>query len=407
MPPTVNGRFLTARHEKTGTRFLIYPQLRTLEGFSDPETVYLDAAPGTIQVGPQDDGIYVVDAEDKVSYEDWGGWPPYGGPRRPRAEPDADGHFDHITSEDDEFSSATVFATIRIVLTIWEHYLGRKVRWYFRDTYPRLEVIPRALVDPNKKASSKFGYIECGFKNPKTHYGPFCQNFDVVAHEVGHMILKDVIGYPPYRTVQLRAHEEACADLVAMIALLHFKSVVKYLLHETHGNLYSDNVLSRTGELNRTKQIRKAFNSKTMSKAKWDSDPDNYKYQLAQPFIGAAYDIFVEIYERHLIRLDAIPKGLAEDSRNPLGDEVLDLQPRFTKHFKKNEGAFERALLDARDDFAKLMVRTWTKTSMHDLAYPRVVENMVDADLELTRGKHVTIIRDSFFWREIIPRKEG
>ena len=195
------------------------------------------------------------------------------------------------------------------------------------------------------------------------------------------------------------------AHLVAMIALLHFKSVVKHLLDETKGHLYSDNVLSRTGELTKSKQIRKAFNDKTMNKVRWDADPDVYKYQLMLPFIGASYDIFVEIYERHLVRRDAIPKRLADDSFNTLGVANLDLRPQFAKHFKKNEEAFERALLDARDVFARLMARTWTKTSMHDLTYARVVENMIDADLELTRGKYVAIVYESFFRRKIVPEK--
>lgn len=322
--------------------------------------MYIDAAPGTIRAGPQDDGIYVVDAENKISYDDSGTWPPYAGPRHPPAEPDSFGHFDHITPKDAEFSSATVFATIRLVLTIWEHYLGRKVRWYFRDTYPRLEVIPRVLLEKN--AVSKFGYIECGFKNPKTRFGPYCQNFDVVAHEVGHIILKDVIGNPPYRAVAFRAHEEAAADLVAMIALLHFKSVVKHLLQETKGNLYSVNVLSRTGELSKATQIRESFRR-------------------------------------------AIPRRLAEDSYDALGEDILDLQPAFAKHFKKKEEAFEAALLGARDEFARLLARTWAKTSMSDLTYPRVIDDMITADLELHRGRNIAIIRDSFYWREILPKK--
>lgn len=398
MPRTSNTQFFTTRYERTGTRFRIYPQ----PDFED-EIVYIDAAPGTIRAGPQDEGIYVVDAKNKIPYDESGGWPPYTGRRTDScAEPDPAGHFDHITHDNDAFSPATAFATIRLVLTIWEHYLGRKVRWYFRDTYPRLEVIPRVRLERN--AFSKFGYIECGFKNPKTRYGPLCQNFDVVAHEVGHIILKDVIGYPPYRTAELRAHEEAGADLVAMVALLHFKSVVKHLLHQTKGHLYSDNALSCTGELTKTKQFRKAFNDKTMKKVKWDDDQDRYRYQLALPFIGATYDIFVEIYERNLVRLDTIPKKLADDSFNALGVANLDFRAQFAKHLKKNEKAFESALLHARDAFGRLLARTWTKTSMHDLTYSRVVENMIDADLELTRGKYVSVIRDSFFRRKIVSK---
>ena len=164
-------------------------------------------------------------------------------------------------------------------------------------------------------------------------------------------------------------------------------------------------MLSRTGELSTATQIRKAFNNKTMSKAKWDANPDTYKYQLAAPFTGGAFDVFVEIYQRDLVRRRAIPKSLAEDSYDALGEDILDLQPAFAKHFRKKEGAFEAALLSARDEFAKLLARTWARTSMYDLTYPRVIDEMIAADLELHRGRNIAIIRDSFYWREILPKK--
>ncbi len=401
MPQTsTNTRFLSTRYAETGTRFLIYPQRKMRKSRDDPETVYINARPGTIRAGPQDEGIYVVDAEDKIPYY-LSGWPPYTGPTRPPAEPDPIGHFDHIEPPDDEFSAATVFAAIRLVLTIWEHYLGRKVRWYFRDAYPRLEVIPR--VNLERDSASFFGYIECGFENLEERSGPFCQNFDVVAHEVGHIVLKDVIGYPPYRTMALRAHEEACADLAALVAVLHFESVVDEVLEETNGHLFSLNVLSRFGELRKSKELRDAFNSATLSDVRWDSDQEHYKYQLALPFMGAAYDILVYIYQRHLVQRRVIPKRLADDSFNFPGESMPDIQGEFGKYFTRKAEAFKEALLNARDDFAQLLVQTWKKTSMQDLEYPRVVQNMLDAELELYRGRYRSIILDAFELRDIVP----
>lgn len=394
-------RFLSTRYEETGTRFLVYPQWKTLKGHEDPEPMYLDARPGTIQAGPQDDGIYVIDAEDKIPYYQSGEVPPYGGPGRPPAEPDAAGHFSDIGPEDDEFSSATVFATIRLVLMIWEHYLGRRVRWYFRDTYRRLEVIPRANLEGN--AASFYGYIECGFENLEERSGPFCQNFDIVAHEVGHIVLKDVIGYPPYRTMALRAHEEACADLVALVTVLHFKSVVEELLAETKGHLFSLNVLSRFGELRKSKELREVFNDVTLSDVRWDSDQEHYKYALALPFAGAAYDILVYLYQHHLVRRRAIPKRLADDSFNYPGVPMPDIRDEFAPYFDRKPEAFKEALLDARDEFARLLAKTWKKTSMQDLEYPRVVENMLDAELELYGGAYRLILLEAFELRDIVP----
>ena len=82
-------RFLTVRHRTTGTKFWICPQPG-----SPAEIVYLDAAPGTIRDGPQDSGIYVVDAKDKIPYFLSGAWPPYTGRRADPATPGPRGHFD-------------------------------------------------------------------------------------------------------------------------------------------------------------------------------------------------------------------------------------------------------------------------------------------------------------------------
>ena len=42
---------------------------------------------------------------------------------------------------------------------------------------------------------------------------------------------------------------------------------------------------------------------------------------------------------------------------------------------------------------------------MSDLTYPRVIDDMITADLELHRGRNIAIIRDAFYWREILPKK--
>ncbi|MCY7482875.1 hypothetical protein [Paenibacillus alvei] len=53
---------LDAELRQTGTRFLIFQQKRTLEGFSTPEVVYLNAQPSSTQAGPEDHKMYVIDA---------------------------------------------------------------------------------------------------------------------------------------------------------------------------------------------------------------------------------------------------------------------------------------------------------------------------------------------------------
>lgn len=393
--PPRSERFLTVRHRTTGTRFWVHPHTGL-----PAEIVYVNAPPGAIKAGPEDDRMYVLDARNKTPYYFSGGWPPYTGLYEEAAAPGPDGHFDHITPDHEAFSSATVFATVRCVLDIWEHYLGRRVRWYFRDAYPRLEVIPSVLLERN--AISMFGYLECGFRNLDRRAGPLCRNFDIVAHEVGHIVLKDVIGYPAFRTLELRAHEEAAADLVAIVAALHFPSVVDRLLQRTNGDLFTPNELARIGELGRSREIRNAFNNKRMSQVRWDPDLDQYRYKLALPFLGAVFDIFVEIYQDNLVRRGAITRKLADESENLLTGPIRAVQAKFARRFTRNPGVFTRALVDARDTFARLLTKTWQRTSSDNFAFARVVGNMLDADLELHRGRYRKIIQESFLWRDIV-----
>ncbi len=392
------SQLLDTRLKETGTRFLIYPQHKSLKGFEKPEVVCLSAAPGTIQAGPEDEGIYVVDAKDKRPYE-WPQKPPYTGPRHTLAEPDAQGHFDRIKPAERTFSSATMFATVRRVLDIWEDYFGRKLPWYFRVTYPRMELIPRVEWD---NAQSGYGFLEFGFGRTPSggidHNNPYCENFDVLAHELGHSIKNEVIGWPARDRVTLEygGHHEALADLVAMVASLHFDTVIDHLLEHTAGNLFSVNELSRVGELSKTRQIRKVFNYEKMSTVNHGEEHD-----LSLPFTGGAFDVFVEIYERNLIERGAIPKDLGDRSYNAQAREIPGIQNEFEGHFKNKKRDFRGALLDARDYFGSLLAKAWDRTSKNDLYYSDVVRNLIDADGELSGGQYGPLIRECFEWREI------
>jgi hypothetical protein len=434
------------RFDPRGTRFRIYQQAKTVSGFGEPFTVYVASAPGTIGPGPSDSRIRVIDAVGrrpyrwKLPYSDstvgeprWR--PPYPArdPRRAPLKPRR-GHFDHVKVGTRAFSAANAFATVRCVLEIWEHYLGRRIEWFFRDREHRhLEIIPRAETD---NAWSGEGFLEFGCYLPprgRRRRPPdrewLCENFDVVAHETGHLILKSVIGNPTAsrKTLEYRAHEEGAADLVALIACLHFDHVVTRLLENTRGRLFSKNMLSRFGEERRRTQIRSAFNSATtwspaiaLAEAKYD------KHAFSKLFTGGAFDAFVEIYERYLVRHGAIPAGLARESTGATAIAIGGASPssihrrfqrlrqRFTEHFTDNEERFRLALLDARDDFGYLLAKTWIRTSVEDfpgrdrprgnnrVPYSGVVANMITADRALG-GRYAAIIRAAFRRRGISP----
>ena len=397
-------RTLNARYKARGTRFILYPQSRDLPGFSRPVAVYVDAPPGTIEAGPTDQLMRVVDAIGKEPYtrphRSPRGAPPYRGPARPPVVPGPDGHFDHVKPGSYEFSAAAVFAAVRCTLEVWESYFGRQIPWHFHDREPRLEVIPRVR---DRSAWAGNGFVEFGHLG-----GLLCENFDVVAHEVGHCLVRSVIGRPMGKTLAFQAFDEATADLMAVVACLHFQEVVDHLMTNTGGNLFSSNLLSRVGELNRREQVRNVLNGWTMDAAEQDFvDDDRRKYQLSLPFTGGAFEVLVEIYEQGLLQRGAAPEALVATSRTVRRRELARTQREFHRVFRRQKDAFTTALLDARDYVGRLLARTWEKTALTDLtgrprlAYRRVVDHMVVADGELSGGRYRPLIHRVFERRGI------
>jgi hypothetical protein len=385
--------FLDTRYRQTGTRFTVYPQPKFISGFARPVTVHVDATPGSLRIGPSDDRMYVVDARNKQAYSKTHRVPPYSGPTLRPAEHNRDGHFDEIRPDDLTFKSATVYGTTRCVLDIWETYLGRRVAWHFSETYRRLEIIPRIR---HWNAFSMYGYMEFGEGDPS---GLLCENFDSVAHEVGHLILKGVIGNPPVRLVEFRAHEEACADLVAIVSSLHFNVVVDRLLERTQGRLFASSMVTRIGE---SVTDRNAFNNFTMAHLPWDPNPDNYKYWLCRPFEGAVFDLLVELFERRLVSLGALDRRVADQSSHMRGRSVRGLKRAFARAFARRPDDFRLALAEARDYLGLLLARTWQMTPATDFAFPRAVALMLAADHHLG-GRNGPLIRASFARRLIQP----
>ena len=397
-------RTLNARYKERGTRFLVYPQPRDLRGFSRPVAVYVDATPGTIEAGPADQLMRVVDAVDKEPYtRPQGpprGAPPYQGRARDPVAPGPDGHFDHVSPGTFEFSAAAVFASVRCTLEVWESYLGRQIPWNFRGDHLRLEVIPRVRDD---SAWAGNGFVEFGHRG-----GLLCENFDVVAHEVGHCLVRSVIGRPAGKSLAFQAFDEATADLMAVVASLHFEEVVAHLMTHTRGNLFSTNILSRVGELNRRQQVRNVLNGWTMDAAEDEFvDDDRRKYQLSLPFTGGAFEVLVEIYEQGLLQRGVVTEALVATSRAARQRDLARTQREFHRVFRRREAAFTTALLDARDYFGRLLARMWEKTALADLkgrprlAYRRVVGHMLSADAELSGGHYRDLILAVFERRGI------
>ena len=126
-----------------------------------------------------------------------------------------------------EFAEAHVFGTVRFVLDIWERYFGRPIEWHFARDYRQLEMVILPQID---NAYAGYGFMEIG-AHPRAGWDarcPYALNFDVMAHELGHLILYSTIGVPSRGAErgEYYGFQEAGADTTALIATLHFESLI-------------------------------------------------------------------------------------------------------------------------------------------------------------------------------------
>jgi hypothetical protein len=399
---------LDARLADSGTRFRIFPQPRYLtkeDGtpvFPVPEVVVVSVPPNEIEPGPADNRMYVVDAIDKSPYTPFTG-PPWAGPARAEVQPGPDGHFAHLDPDSREFSAATMYATVRRVLDIWEDYFGHRLTWHFEFQHPRMELIP--LVEWNN-AQSGYGFLEFGYGRTAIgtidHTRPYSQNFDVLAHELGHSIIFSEVGVPASpgdEAIDYFAMHESGGDLCAIVALLHFQSFVEYLLDTTRGNLLTVNGLDRVGELSDSREIRVALNPLRMS------DVGTEAHERSLPLTGALFDTMVEVFQKELVAKGLITQELRDRSNHLPGgtSDLAAIQADFDRAYAGHEKEFVAALLVARDYLGKLLALTWGTLSPDFLTYDEVLRTVVRADRTASDGANFPIIRGCFGWREIGP----
>jgi hypothetical protein len=263
-----------------------------------------------------------------------------------------------------------------------------------------MELIPLINWD---NAHSGYGFLEFGFG--RNEYGsidtskPYCMNFDVLAHELGHSFVFAEVGFPNSSTDTLEhwGFHEAAGDIVALISTLHFDKVVNHLFEKSKGNLFTANEVTRIGELSNSDQIRKAFNWERMSNVSTES------HDLSKPLTGAIFDILVEVYQKYLVEENLISQLLADDSYHGPEENIDDaeIQEQFDTAYEGKEKEFKTALLKARDYLGELFSKTMSSLSPHYLSYVNVGKSLMDNDINISSGKHQGTIRDCFSWREI------
>lgn len=391
-----------------GTRFLLYCQPRFIPGFEKPVAHELAVPAGSVKPGPCDDRIRVVAAIDKPLYDDET-LPPYRGRTSDPAEPDHAGHFDGLDPDSQEFRAAHCFASMRMVLDVWEHYAGEPVRWFFGDDYRRLEVIP--YVDW-ENGQAGYGFVELGYGRGKGNTKePFSLNFDVLAHEMGHIILASEIGIPfDSAPTQYEGFQETASDIVSLLSVLHFEHFRRHILEKTRGNLYVRNELNSLAELSPTEQIRTACHPLRMSDIDFAWTPAKYLNQkqihrLGQPFTGAIFDILVEVFHERLVESGLITRALDDlSSANLTNERTLEqIQREFDDAYEDAPEGFMKALEDARDIVGERLVKSWRRLVADELTLWGAAASLMTVDRALSGNRYQDIIRDCLRWRRFEP----
>nr|WP_319383848.1 hypothetical protein [uncultured Roseibium sp.] len=396
----VDQQSVSPKTGSLGTRFLIYPQVPHLTGYEKPETVWISTPPAEIKAGPADRRMYVVDPLFEKPVYEYPYQPPFIGDRFPAAEAGPDGHFDHLDPQSREFVCAHVFATLRRVLDIWESYLGHEIIWHFAQTYERLEIIPQVNWH---NAQSGYGYMEFGIERGDRESAlPYALNFDVIAHEFGHALIFAEMGTPTGTAGrQYFGYHESVSDLIALISLLHFDSVLDRLLRSTNGNLLTMNELNRIAELAGDKQIRTASNDRKMSTV------SDAVHDLSKPFTGAIFDTLVELYHR-----DAVDQGLVDLPKEVSHDRLFELDhheieligTRFAEAFAARSFLLKSTLENARDLLGSAIARSWSTLDPDTLNYAVAGAAIADQFDEMGEPDAGDILMENLEWREIVVR---
>ena len=387
-------------HDHPGTRFRLFPQLPSLEQQGDPETVWVSPNAGHIGPGPSDDRMYVIDPIGKEQpYGYYPGpdgtsthyKPPWKGPLLDPATPDEGGHFDHLELGSPQFEQAHAYGSIRFTVDIWEDYLGHPIEWHFEPEYDQLEILFLRGMD---NAYAGYGSIEIGsYTTKEGDFVPFGLSFDVLSHEVGHLVTYSLINIPDGLELQDEyfGFRESAADMVSMITSLHFETALIGVLEASHGNLYTYNRLNRFGEVSDIGQLRLASNQKTMKDFTkgWVRE-----HELAQPLTGAFFDIWVDIFHEILVE-----RGLISPEIEALSDQLEwgpdyhnIMQPLFDEAYGKNPPGFAMALASARDYMGAALSHTWKHLEPQRLNYQEVLRVFTLVDEEFTGGRYRDII---------------
>ena len=392
-----------------GTRFNLFVQ-PPIAGFrNETEVVTVSSPRGSVTAGPSDGRMYVVEPVGKrfpygMNNAPLGTpfiyLPPWIGPVRAPALPDARGHFDHYRPGEPGFEAAHAFGAIRFTLDVWEKYLGQPLVWHFRDHFDRLEI---SILPEWNNAQYGYGYLELGslIENGKKLVS-FALDFDVIAHELGHAIVYTILGVPKGDTEfpEYLGFHESFSDCVSLIAAMHFPSVLVGVLEQTHGNLARENRLARFSEYAPHRQLRKANNRRTMAEFTYQYKDE---HALSEPLTGAIFDTLADVFHEQLVERGLISREIENLADIAEHDSAADLlaQKAFDRAYSINPDGFLDALEEAREIVGTFLAETLWSLGADFLDYGDVARAFVAADAMQSAGRYSRIIHTNFAWRGI------
>lgn len=382
-----------------GTRALVFPQPRYVPGYERPELVWLSPPAGTLRPGPADDLLEVVRSRQPKAPYAFPYLPPFRGPRLAQVVPGADGHLDSYAPDASEFPAVHAYAGVRLVIDLWQSYLGEPIAWFFRPRLPRLEIV--AEIDwPNAQAG--FGYIELGGDlDEHGRFSAYALNLDVIAHETAHLVLWSVMGAPRNDGAGsvFGAFHEAFADLTALLTLLHFDTAIDRILRRVKAELWLRNELNRIGELVDERQIRVA------SHAYKHGEGSGTVHDRSRPITGALFDWLVDLYVDALDDRGLIDRRLLQNLKLAGGlDEgaVDEVQAMFARALATAPFAFRTALQNARDSLGRVLAATVRRLDPEAIT-PEILASALLASATGLGGRAQARLEESLAWRRLLP----
>jgi hypothetical protein len=288
-------------------------------------------------------------------------------------------HFERQGLTDNpQFHQINTFAVINRTLDFVEEEIGHKLIW--KDG-AALIVRPHAFEGMNayydpQSPSLNFGYFTTLFRRAPVWV---CLSHDVITHELGHAILDTFRPLYIYSfDLDTSALHESFADLMAMFSALQYKSLVKHLYRETHGNMRDPSLISRLAE-EFGLGVYGAGTSYLRSALEGANYPDAPKEPHARSTVWTA--AIYEILER-LVQ-DKYPTGFA----------------RTAEGF----AAFSEALVNATRWIKGMMLRALHYTPPNSLTMPMLARLMYEADARVfpADNRFREIAKEVFQKREI------